>query len=69
MPEEETAEERRARWMKREAERAEAGGRKVKKIRCSKCGEEIDEFIEVRGRVLCTDCYAVEVNYETSSIP
>jgi len=57
MPEEEeTAEERRARWMKREAAKAEEGGRKAKNVRCSKCGEEIEEFIEVRGRVFCTDC-------------
>jgi hypothetical protein len=38
---EETAEERRARWLKREAERAEECGRKVKKVRCSKCGKEL----------------------------
>ncbi len=57
---EETPEERRARWMKREAERAEEGGRKEKKVRCSRCGKEIEEFRDVRGRALCIDCYADE---------
>nr|QNO56930.1 hypothetical protein KMABBJJO_00009 [Methanosarcinales archaeon ANME-1 ERB7] len=65
MPErEETSGERRARWLKREAERAEEGGRKVKKVRCSRCGKEIEEFMDLRGRVLCIDCYAEEdVNF------
>jgi len=57
---EETAEERRERWMAKEAEKAVEGGRKVKKIKCSKCGQELDEFIDVRGRTLCFDCYAME---------
>ena len=54
---EQTAEERRERWMAREAEKAEEGGRKVKKVRCSKCGKELEEFMEARGRPLCVDCY------------
>jgi formylmethanofuran dehydrogenase subunit E len=57
---EETPQERRARWMEREAERAEEGGRKVKEVRCSRCGKEIEEFMDVRGRTLCIDCYAEE---------
>ena len=57
---EETPEERRARWMEREAERAEEGGRKVKKVRCSRCGKELEEFMDIRGRALCIDCYADE---------
>lgn len=59
---EETAEERTQRWMEREAEKAEevGGGRKAKKIRCSKCGKEVEEFMEIAGRILCIDCYAEE---------
>ena len=64
---EETAEERRERWMAKEAEKAVEGGRKVKKIKCSKCGQELDEFVDVRGRTLCFDCYAMEE--ERFSIP
>ena len=66
---EETAEERRARWMKRESERAEEGGRKANSVRCTKCGEEIEEFMEIRGRTLCMECYANEGNYESFSLP
>jgi len=59
---EETAEERTQRWMEREAEKAEEteGGRKAQKVKCSKCGKEVDEFMEVAGRILCIDCYAEE---------
>jgi len=57
---EETAEERTARWMKRESERTEEGGRKVQKVKCAKCGKEVDEFMEVAGRPLCVDCYEQE---------
>jgi protein-arginine kinase activator protein McsA len=60
MAEEETREERRERWMEREAKKAEEGGRKAKKVRCSKCGKEVDEFMEIAGRALCLDCYAEE---------
>ncbi len=63
MPErEETAEERSRRWIAREAAKAdkEEGGRKAKKMRCSKCGKEVDEYLEIAGRVLCLDCYAEE---------
>jgi protein-arginine kinase activator protein McsA len=46
--------------MEREAKKAEEveGGRKAKKIRCSKCGKEVEEFMEIAGRILCIDCYA-----------
>jgi len=57
---EETAEERRERWMAKEARKAVEGGRKVKKIKFSKCGQELDEFVDVRGRTLCFGCYAME---------
>ncbi|KAF5415821.1 MAG: hypothetical protein C5S38_03590 [Candidatus Methanophagaceae archaeon] len=53
--------------MAKEAEKAVEGGRKVKKIKCSKCGQELDEFVDVRGRTLCFDCYAMEE--ERFSIP
>ena len=65
MAEEETAEERHERWMKREAAKAEEGGRKPKKVRCSKCGREVEEFMEIAGRALCIDCYAAEEADET----
>ena len=62
MAEEETPEERRRRWMEREAEKAdrEQGGRKPKAVRCAKCGKEVEEFMEIAGRALCIDCYAEE---------
>lgn len=59
---EETAEERTQRWMEREVKKVEEteGGRKAQKVKCSKCGKEVDEFMEVAGRILCIDCYAEE---------
>ena len=59
---EETPEERSRRWMEREAAKAdkEEGGRAVKKMRCAKCGKEVDEYLEVAGRILCLECYAQE---------
>jgi len=68
MAEEETPEERRKRWMEREAKKAEEGGRKPKKVMCSKCGKEVDEFMEIAGRVLCIDCYAEEEMDETGAM-
>ncbi len=68
---EETAEERRERWMEREAEKAdrEEGGRKeriVQGAKCAKCGKEVEEgdYIEVRGRILCSECYEDELGAE-----
>ncbi len=48
--------------MEREAAKAdrEEGGRKVKKMRCSRCGKEVDEYLEIAGRVLCLECYTEE---------
>jgi len=59
---EETAEERSRRWMEREAAKAdkEEGGRAVKKMRCAKCGREVEEYLEIAGRILCLECYAEE---------
>jgi NMD protein affecting ribosome stability and mRNA decay len=33
---------------------------KVEKVKCSKCGKEVKEFMETGGRILCKDCYAEE---------
>jgi protein-arginine kinase activator protein McsA len=65
MAEEETDEERHKRWMEREAAKAEEGGRKPKNVKCAKCGKEVEEFMEIAGRVLCIDCYAAEEADET----
>lgn len=66
LEEEETAEERRERWMEKEAAKAEEGGRKEKIVthaKCAKCGKEVEEGegIEVRGIILCADCYEDEL--------
>lgn len=56
--EEETPQERRKRWMEREARKADE--RRPKKAKCARCGKEVEEgeFIEFEGRILCADCYA-----------
>ena len=30
-------------------------------VKCSKCGKEVEEYIEVRGEILCADCYEDEI--------
>ncbi|MHC1611014.1 MAG: hypothetical protein ACXQTW_05395 [Candidatus Methanospirareceae archaeon] len=57
-------------WMEREAEKAdrEEGGRKAKSVRCSKCGKEVEEYLEIGGRVLCVECYASEEANETGAM-
>lgn len=63
-PEEETAEERRRRWIEREAAKGES-----KTVRCSKCGKEVEEFADRAGRILCIDCYMEEETAGSSSMP
>ena len=53
--EEETAEERRQRWLERELAKADS-----KTVRCAKCGKEMKEFADRAGRILCMDCYIEE---------
>ncbi|MFZ2070223.1 MAG: hypothetical protein WAV32_01195 [Halobacteriota archaeon] len=57
---EETPEERTQRWMIREAKKADERDKEVRKVKCTKCGKEVDEFMEVAGRALCMDCYEEE---------
>ncbi len=59
MAEEETEEERKKRWWEREAAKE-----RPKTVKCSKCAKEVDEFMEIAGRVLCIDCYIVEEETE-----
>lgn len=63
MGEEETELERRRRWIEREAAKE-----RPKKVRCAKCGQEVEEFMEVAGRALCIDCYLVEGMGEKSAM-
>jgi len=65
------AEEKKKSWIEKEAEKAdkEEGGRKARissHARCSKCGKEVEEgeYIEVRGRILCAECYEAELETE-----
>ncbi|MCD6456825.1 MAG: hypothetical protein J7K81_08595 [Methanophagales archaeon] len=58
-------------WMEKAAEKAdkEEGGRKARTTAhatCSVCGKEVDEgdYIEVRGRILCAECYEAELETE-----
>ncbi len=58
-------------WMEIEAEKAdrEEGGRKAKiyeHATCAKCGKEVEEgdYIEIRGRILCSECYEAELEME-----
>jgi protein-arginine kinase activator protein McsA len=62
--EEETAEERRNRWIARESAKADS-----KTVRCSKCGKEVKEFADRAGRILCLDCYIEEEMAEGESMP
>jgi protein-arginine kinase activator protein McsA len=62
--EEETAEERRKRWIGRELAKADS-----KIVRCAKCGKEVTEFADRAGRILCLDCYAEEERAEGSGMP
>lgn len=58
---EESPEERRKRWMEREARKADK--QKPKKGICASCGQEVieGEYIEYHGRILCADCYLAEL--------
>ncbi len=55
---EETPEERRKRWMDREAEKADE--LRPKEGKCSRCGKDVveGEYIEFQGSILCAECYA-----------
>ncbi|OYT67296.1 hypothetical protein B6V00_01185 [ANME-1 cluster archaeon ex4572_4] len=55
-------------WIEIEAEKAdkEEGGRKaqiIENAKCENCGKEVEEgeYIVVRGRVLCAECYEGEL--------
>jgi len=68
MAEKEKDEEREKSWMEKAAEKAdrEEGGRKARIVAhatCSKCGKELEEgeYIEIRGRLLCAECYEAEL--------
>jgi formylmethanofuran dehydrogenase subunit E len=67
--EEETPEERRKRWMDREAKKADEA--KPKEAICSKCGKAVveGEYIEFQGSILCADCYisALEESVDMSA--
>jgi len=63
MGEEETELERRRRWVEREAAKM-----RPKTVRCAKCGQEVDEFMEIAGRILCVDCYFLEEMGEGSAM-
>jgi len=62
--EEETAEERRKRWIERESAKADS-----KIVRCNKCGKEVKEFADRAGRILCMDCYMEEEMAEGGGMP
>ncbi len=68
MAEKEKDEEKEKSWMEKAAEKAdrEEGGRKARIVAhatCSKCGKEVEEgeYIEIRGRLLCAECYEAEL--------
>ncbi len=63
MREGETEAERRRRWIEREAAKTQP-----KTVRCSTCGKEVDEFMEIAGRALCIDCYLLEETEESGAI-
>jgi protein-arginine kinase activator protein McsA len=63
MGEEETEIERRRRWIERAAAKT-----RPKKVRCAKCGKEVDEFMEIAGRSLCLECYFMEKMDEGSAM-
>jgi formylmethanofuran dehydrogenase subunit E len=58
---EDTPEERRKRWMEREASKADE--QKPKQGICAICGKNVfeGEYIEYQGRILCADCYLAEL--------
>lgn len=58
---EESAEDRRKRWMEREASKADE--QKPKQGVCAICGKNVfeGEYIEYEGRILCADCYLAEL--------
>jgi hypothetical protein len=60
---EETEGERRRRWIEREAAKTQP-----KTVRCSKCGKEVDEYMERAGRVLCIDCFLLEEMEERDAL-
>ncbi|MHC1624158.1 MAG: LIM domain-containing protein [Candidatus Methanospirareceae archaeon] len=62
MSEEETAEERRNRWMERESKKTDE--QRPKEGVCSICGKKVveGEYIEVKGRILCAECYEHELD-------
>ncbi|HUV02388.1 MAG TPA: hypothetical protein VMW67_02910 [Desulfobacteria bacterium] len=62
--EEETAEERRMRWIERELAKADS-----QIVRCAKCGKEVTEFADRAGRILCLDCFAEEEMAEGDGMP
>ena len=71
MAEKEKDEEKEKSWMEKAAEKAdrEEGGRKARIVAhatCSKCGKEVEEgdYIELRGRLLCAECYEAELGTE-----
>ncbi len=77
MPEEvkESAEKRRERWMEREAKKADtkAGGRKAElseRAKCDICGKEVEEgeYINIRGKILCAECYEASLENEMADI-
>ncbi|HDS45060.1 MAG TPA: hypothetical protein ENN68_03020 [Methanomicrobia archaeon] len=57
----ESPEERRERWIEREARKADE--QKPKRGVCAICGKEVveGEYIEYQGRILCADCYLAEL--------
>jgi len=30
-------------------------------VKCSRCGREVKDYIEIEGRILCEDCYLEEM--------
>ncbi len=62
MREEETDEERRKRWVEREAKKADE--QRPKEGVCSSCGKKVKEgeYIEVKGKILCAECYEHELD-------
>ncbi|MCU4139521.1 MAG: hypothetical protein N2V73_02500 [Candidatus Methanospirare jalkutatii] len=30
-------------------------------VKCSRCGREVKDYIEIEGRILCEDCYFEEM--------
>ena len=34
---------------------------KCEMVKCSRCGREVKDYIEIEGRILCEDCYFEEM--------